>query len=430
MGWVKVPHPKGTGENCGGVLSKDFVEDMKVGRLNSKSPEAKRALKIAVATSYWTSVRKRVMERIFISASNPHGEDALVTLPEILCHGTVTRRTVESLMVTMCSTKPNRIGTELKSRVQAPDGWKIVGADFDSQEMTVASIYSDKWEGGHIGCSPFGYNVLSGSKEAGTDPHSALAKIAGVDRDTAKIAGFAVLYGAGVRAVQTYIRRKYPEKSPAEVKNFAFKILEGKKGKSYKGLYEGGSDSGCFNFMEEISMRSRVPQLPCLGTKISTAMRPAAVGDDFKTSRVNWTIQSSGAEILSIMLTAVHWLADEYKVPCRFVLSIHDEIWFMTPDRYAEQFAVLFQIAHMYTWSLFHSALGMPDLPLSRAFFSSVAIDDRIRKSPKEKTVTISNPKGELEPSGAEYSMRELSEIGAVQKLTTRYNAIKSGLLK
>jgi len=194
-------------------------------------------------------------------------------------------------------------------------------------------------------------------------------------------------------------------------------------------LYEGGSDSGCFNFMEEIAMRSRVPTLPCLGTKISTAMRPAAVGDDFKTGRVNWTIQSSGAEILSIMLTAVHWLANEYKIPSRFVLSIHDEIWFMTPDKYAEQFAVLFQIAHMYTWSLFHSELGIPDLPLSRAFFSSVAIDQRLRKSPQEKTVTISNPKGELEPSGVEHSMRELSEIGAVQKLTTRYNAIKKGLI-
>lgn len=430
MGWKKVPHPKGTGENVGGLLSKDFVPDMEVGRLSSKLPQAKRALEVANATSYWTSVRKRVMDRIFLPAHNPEGSEALVTLPEILCHGTVTRRTVESLMVTMCSTKAHRIGTELKSRVQAPEGWKIVGADFDGQEMQVASIYSDKWEGGYIGCSPFGYNVLSGSKEAGTDPHSALAKVAGVDRDTAKIAGFAVLYGAGVRAVQTYIRRKYPEKSPAEVKNFAFKILEGKKGKSHNGLYSGGSDSGCFNFMEEISMRSRIPQLPCLGTKISTAMRPAAVGDDFKTSRVNWTIQSSGAEILSIMLTAVHWLADEYKVPCRFVLSIHDEIWFMTPDRYAEQFAVLFQIAHMYTWSLFHSALGMPDLPLSRAFFSSVAIDNRLRKSPREKTVTLSNPAGVNEAPGSEYTMRELSEIGAVQKLTTRYNAIQSGLLK
>jgi DNA polymerase gamma 1 len=427
---TKIPHPKGNGDNVGGVLSKDFVEDMAVGRLSSDLPEAKRALEIANSVSYWTSVRKRVMDRIFLRANNPYGEDSLVTLPEILCHGTVTRRTVESLMVTMCSTKNWRIGTELKTRVKAPDGWKIVGADFDGQEMQIASIYSDKWEGGHIGCSPFGYNVLSGSKEAGTDPHSALAKLAGVDRDTAKIAGFAVLYGAGVRAVQTYIRRKYPEKSPTEVKNFAYRILEGKKGKQRSGLYEGGSDSGCFNYMEEIAMRTRVPQLPCLGTKISTAMRPAAVGDDFKTGRVNWTIQSSGAEILSIFLTSIHWLTKEYKIPARFILSIHDEIWFMTPDRYAEQFAVLFQIAHMYTWSLFHSAVGIPELPLSRAYFSSVAIDNRIRKSPKEKTVTPSNPGGDKEPAGVEYSMRELSEIGAIDKLNTRFNAIKKGLIK
>ncbi len=426
---TKIPHPKGNGDNVGGVLSKDFVDDMKVGRLSSDMSEAKRALEIANAVSYWTSVRKRVMDRIFLRSHNPYGEDALVTLPEILAHGTVTRRTVESLMVTMCSTKNWRIGTELKSRVQAPDGWKIVGADFDGQEMQIAAIYSDKWEGGHVGCSPFGYNVLSGSKEAGTDPHSALAKLAGVDRDTAKIAGFAILYGAGVRAVQTYIRRKYPEKSPTEVKNFAYRMLEGKKGKMRNGLYEGGSDSGCFNYMEEIAMRSRVPTLPCLGTKISTAMRPAAVGDDFKTGRVNWTIQSSGAEILSIMLTAVHWLAEEYKIPARFVLSIHDEIWFMTPERYAEQFAVLFQIAHVYTWSLFHSAVGIPDLPLSRAFFSSVAIDDRLRKSPREKTVTLSNPDGENEPFGEEHSMYELAELGAVQKLTTRYEAIKKGVI-
>ena len=426
----KIPHPKGTGDNVGGVLSKDFVDDMACGRLSSDLPEAKRALEIANAVSYWTSVRNRVMDRLTLVKENPHGGSARITLPEILCHGTVTRRTVESLMVTMCSTKNWRIGTELKTRVQAPEGWKIVGADFDGQEMQIASIYSDKWEGGHIGCSPFGYNVLSGSKEAGTDPHSALAKLCGVDRDTAKIVGFAVLYGAGARGVQNYIRRKYPEKSPAEVKDIAFKLLKSKKGVSKDGLYEKGLDSGCFNFMEEIAMRTKVSQLPCLGTKISTAMRQAAVGDDFKTGRVNWTIQSSGAEILSIMLTAVHWLAREYKIPCRFVLSIHDEIWFMTPEKYAEQFAVLFQTAHMYTWALFHSRLGMPDLPLSRAYFSSVAIDDRLRKSPKEKTVTPSNPGGVNDPPGVEYTMKQLSEIGAIAKLTTRYNAIQKGLIK
>ena len=427
---TKIPHPKGAGANVGGILTKEFVDDMATGRLSSDLPEAKRALDIANAISYWTSVRKRVKDRIVLTVDNPYGEKAKVTLPEILCHGTVTRRTVESLMVTMCSTKGWRLGTELKTRVEVPEGWKVVGADFDGQEMQIASIYSDKWEGGYIGCSPFGYNVLSGSKEAGTDPHSALAKLAGVDRDTAKIAGFAVLYGAGVRALMTYIRRKYPEKSEAEVKKFAFRILEKKKGVSRNGLYEGGSDSGCFNFMEEIAMRSKLPTLPCLGTKISTALRPYAVGDDFKTGRVNWTIQSSGAEILSIFLTSVHWLADEYKIPCRFIISIHDEIWFMAPERYAEQFAALFQIAHMYTWSLFQSSVGIPDLPLSRAYFSSVAIDDRIRKSPRECTVSPSNPGGINEPNGNEYSMYELAEMGILKKLETRYNAIQKGLIK
>jgi DNA polymerase gamma 1 len=426
---VQIPHPQGQGKNVGGVLSKEFVEDMHVGRLSSDLPQATRALEIANAVSYWTSVRKRVMDRIFLKVSNPHGEDAYITLPDILAHGTVTRRTVEPLMLTMCSTKNWRIGTELKTRVTAPDGWKIVGADFDGQELQIASIYSDKWEGGYIGCSPFGFNVLSGSKENGTDSHSALAQVAGVDRDTAKALGFAILYGAGLRTLQNYIRRKYPDKSTTELRGFATRALEGKKGVKRDGLYDGGSDSGCFNLMEEISMKMRVPQLPCLGTKISTAMRPAAVGDDFHTARINWTIQASGAELLSVMLVATQWLIDEYKIPARFIISIHDEIWYMTPERYAEQFAVLFQIAHLYAWSLFQSNCGIPDLPLSRAFFSAVAIDERIRKSPRECTVSPSNPEGKNEPDGVEYSMRELGEMGIIDKLITRYNAIQKGLI-
>jgi DNA polymerase gamma 1 len=172
----KVPHPKGTGENVGGLLTKDFVKDLRVGRLSSSLPEAKRALKVSDAISYWTSVRKRVMSRIPLRVNNPLGEDCLITLPEILPHGTYSRRTVENLMITMCSTKNWRIGTELKTRVTAPEGWKVVGADFDGQEMQIASIYADKWEGGFVGCSPLGNMVLCGSKENGTDPHTTLAR--------------------------------------------------------------------------------------------------------------------------------------------------------------------------------------------------------------------------------------------------------------
>ena len=426
----RIPHPKGTNANVGLLLSKDFIADMEAGRLTSDMPEAKRALEIANATSYWTSVRKRVMDRIFVDVDNPHGKDCMMSMPEIVAHGTVTRRTVESLMVTMCSTKKWRVGTELKTRVQCPDGWRIVGADFDGQELQIASIYADAWEGGFIGASPMAYTILSGSKEQGTDAHTALAKAVDISRDTAKGVGFAMLYGAGVRTIGNTIKKSQKDRSPSELRSYATRALAFKKGqKNLDGFYEGGSDSGCYNYMEKIALRTRVPTLPCLGTKISTALRPSAVGSDFHTGRINWTIQSSGAEMLAILLTASHWLARRFKIPAQFILSIHDETWFMVPEKYAEQFAVAFQMAHLYSWARFQSAVGMPDVPLSRAYFSGVAIDDRLRKSPDECTVTPSNPSGADEPDGKEYSMSKMAELGWVDKLAKRKLLIDKGMV-
>jgi len=427
---TKIPHPKGTGDNVGVLLSKDFLVDMEVGRLSSDMPEAKRALDIANATSYWTSVRKRVMDRIFLEVENPHGDPWNMMMPEIIAHGTVTRRTVESLMVTMCSTKGWRIGTELKSRIQCPPGWKIVGADFDGQELQIASIYADAWEGGFVGASPMAHTILSGAKEKGTDAHTKLANAIGVDRDTAKGVGFAMLYGAGVRTIANTIQKKFKDRNTAELRQYGNRALAFKKGKRNEdGFYEGGSDSGCYNFMEGIALRSKIPQLPCLGTKISTALRPSAVGNDFHTGRINWTIQSSGAEMLAVILTASHWLARKFKIPAQFILSIHDETWFMVPEKYAETFAVTFQMAHLYSWARFQAGVGINDVPLSRAFFSSVAIDDRLRKSPHECTVTPSNPEGTGEPEGIEHSMAQMATEGWVKKLQTRIDLIKKGLI-
>jgi len=426
----RVPHPKGSNDNVGLLLSKDFIADMEAGRLTSDLPEAARALEIANATSYWTSVRKRVMDRIFMEVDNKYGEDCMVSMPEIIAHGTVTRRTVESLMVTMCSTKSHRVGTELKTRVQCPDGWKIVGADFDGQELQIASIYADAWEGGFIGASPMAHTVLSGSKEKGTDAHTSLAKAVSIDRDTAKGVGFAMLYGAGVRTIGNTIKKKFKDRSSSELRNYANRALAFKKGKkNLDGFYEGGSDSGCYNYMEQIALKTRIPTLPCLGTKISTALRPSAVGSDFHTGRINWTIQSSGAEMLAILLTSTHWLARQFKIPAQFILSIHDETWFMVPEKYAEQFAVAFQMAHLYSWARFQAACGMADVPLSRAFFSGVAIDDRLRKSPNENTTTPSNPNGSDEPDGEEFSMARMAELGWVDRLAKRKLLIDKGVL-
>jgi DNA polymerase gamma 1 len=426
----RVPHPKGNNANVGILLSKDFLVDMENGRLSSDLPEAKRALNIANATSYWTSVRKRVHDRIFMDVENPHGKSWYMMMPEIIAHGTVTRRTVESLMVTMCSTKSYRIGTELKTRIQCPPGWKVVGADFDGQELQIASIYADAWEGGFIGASPMAHTVLSGSKEKGTDAHTKLAKAINTNRDVAKGVGFAMLYGAGVRTIANTIKKTYKDRSANELRQFGNRALAFKKGqKTPDGYYEGGSDSGCYNYMEGIALRTKTPTLPCLGTKISTALRPAAVGNDFHTGRINWSIQASGAEMLAVILTATHWLARRFKIPAQFILSIHDEIHWMVPEKYAESFAVLFQMAHLYSWARFQASVKMNDVPLSRAFFSSVAIDDRLRKSPYECTVTPSNPDGDKDPNGDEYSMAQMAELGWIKKLKTRADMIARGLL-
>ena len=426
----RIPHPKGTNANVGVLLSKDFLVDMENGRLSSDLPEAKRALDIANATSYWTSVRKRVHDRIFLEVDNPYGESWYMMMPEIIAHGTVTRRTVESLMVTMCSTKGHRIGTELKTRIQCPPGWKIIGADFDGQELQIASIYADAWEGGFIGASPMAHTVLSGSKEKGTDAHTKLAKAINTSRDVAKPVNFAMLYGAGVRTIANTIKKTYKDRSAVQLKQFGNQALAFKKGrKTPEGFYEGGSDSGCYNYMEGVALRTKVPTLPCLGTKISTALRPSAVGDDFHTGRINWTIQSSGAEMLAVILTATHWLARKFKIPAQFILSIHDELWWMAPEKYAETFCVVFQMGHLYSWARFQSSVKMCDVPLSRAFFSAVAIDDRLRKSPNECTVTPSNKDGADEPDGSEYSMAQMAENGWVKKLKTRGEMIKRGLL-
>ncbi|MFZ9244483.1 MAG: DNA polymerase, partial [Burkholderiaceae bacterium] len=434
MGWcyedtsgsvIRVPHPKGNNDNVGGLLTKEFVKDAEVGRLSSDNPKAQRVLEVANMTSYWVGVRNRVVDRIVAKVENPHGEPALITCPNILVHGTVTRRTVENLLVVMCSTKSWRIGTELKSRFAAPDGWKIVMADFDAQEMSIASIYADRWEGNFVGASPMSYTVLSGAKENGSDSHTALARaifkdeykgvtweggkilhegsaldpdkkmLLGSCRDVAKIVNFSVLYGAGVRTTANSIKRSFPDKSPGELNKFARQALAAKKGiKNEEGYFEGGSDSGAFNTMVKLGLKSKVPTLPALGTRISNALRPAVVGEDFATGRMNFTIQSAGAEMLGIILTATHWLMDEFKVQGQFAVSIHDELSWMVPEKSAKLFAGLFQIAHVISWARFHAGCGVNDLPLSRAFFSAVSIDNRIRKSPFEKTVTPSNPQG------------------------------------
>lgn len=61
-------------------------------------------------------------------------------IPQVVVCGTLTRRAMEPTWMTASNAHSERVGSELRSLVQAPPGYKIVGADVDSQELWIASV--------------------------------------------------------------------------------------------------------------------------------------------------------------------------------------------------------------------------------------------------------------------------------------------------
>lgn len=142
----------------------------------------------------------------------------------------------------------------------------------------------------------------------------------------------------------------------------------------------------------------------------------------FITSRVNWAVQSSAVDYLHLILVAMKWLCEEHNIDGRFCISIHDEVRYLVPSEDRYRAALALQITNLLTrcalkflfvlkqphWetrtpvitsfvshrSMFAHALGMQDLPQSVAFFSSVDIDQCLRKEVTMDCMTPSNPTG------------------------------------
>lgn len=71
------------------------------------------------------------------------GEHYGAILPNTVVAGTITRRAVEPTWLTASNYKKERIGTELKAMIQPPQGYYLIGADVDSQELWIAATIGD-----------------------------------------------------------------------------------------------------------------------------------------------------------------------------------------------------------------------------------------------------------------------------------------------
>ncbi|CAG8615406.1 7418_t:CDS:2 [Ambispora leptoticha] len=421
--YYKVPHKDGESARVVNPMAKNFISAFENGILNSEYPEARTALGMNAACSYWISARERIQSQMVVYQDHPDIEDIGfemsdgklpgMILPQTLTMGTITRRAVEKTWLTASNAKENRIGSELKAMVQSPKGYKIVGADVDSEELWISSLIGDAQFGAH-GSTALGWMTLQGTKKAGTDLHSKTASILGISRDSAKVFNYGRIYGAGLKFAIQMLRQFNENIEEADAQKRAESLYKQTKGEKYyvnketRPFWYGGSESYMFNGLESIAT-SKEPKTPVLKCGITDALNSKVVNRNYMTSRVNWVVQSSGVDYLHLLLVSMKYLTEKYGIWTRFLLSVHDEVRFLVKDEDSYRAALALQISNLWTRAMFSYMLGIEDLPLSIAFFSAVDIDHVLRKEVEMKCKTLSHP-SEI-PQGESVTIQKLVDM-------------------
>ena len=373
-----IPHPSGEG-NVGYLFSKDFLGMFDNGMLRSQDSRCQKLLDKAISISYWTSVRSRVMGSTVVNNW---------TLPEV-GGGTVTGRVTDPLWLTTCDPKVHLLGSELKSRIKAPDGHKLLIADFSSQEMRIAWTLGDA-RVSQVGGTPMSISGIKGSKAEGTDAHSMTAakisKITGKEfpRQEAKVINFSMLYMAGVKTVSSYIRQVLPEVSIEDAREIAKKTLEYRRGKvKYNDSnreYSGGTDSDTYTAIDYIACQAK-PRTPLLEREMPDPLCPLYCSTDFYTTRANWTIQATARDQLDCLTTAFNYMANYAGLKSKIIWSRHDEVLVLCPEAEINIASEVLQQAHIFTWAAIHDQLRLYDLPNHGLLFDEVNVDMVCRKT-------------------------------------------------
>lgn len=419
--YIKIPQldSSAKSKSVGSLFSKAFMAAHTDGDLRSDEHAAFASLMMESyrKTAFWNSIRSRCYSQLLVCRSDligfeksVEGEGGGVILPHLIPMGTVSRRAVEPLWLTATNASMELVGSELKRNIVAPEGWKIVGADVDSQELWLASLFGDKVFGQH-GATALSWMNLLGDKASGTDVHSKTCRILGINRNQAKVFNYGRIYGAGVSfatSLLTAFTDSEPEASAkaselyaktkgkrirldlAEQPPFLADLFDDGASEARK-FFQGGTESFMFNELER-QAHAESPRTALSQTCISNALQSAYVGDQFMTSRINWMVQSAAVDYLHALLISVDYLTKLYAIPCRLLLSIHDEVRFLVKEAFQYELAFILQVANCWTRLYFAQQMGLKDLPLSVAFFSAVDIDFVLRKEVTHPCTSPSQP--------------------------------------
>lgn len=419
----QVPHPDGKGRRCTSVLSNAYLLYFEKGILTSEFEYALEILKLNTQAAYWVGNRARISEQFVVyedpknsffptkKSAKEHADMGII-IPRICTMGTVTRRATENTWLTASNAKKNRIGSELKAMIEAPEGYALVGADVDSEELWIAALVGDLRFGIH-GATALGWMTLEGDKNEKTDLHSRTAEILGISRNDAKVFNYGRIYGAGVKFATSLLKQCNPALSDDEAAEIATNLYKNTKGdvevtNVFGKFYHGGIESVMFNGLESVADQPD-PRTPVLGALITDALAaPNLNKNRYLPSRVNWTIQSSGVDYLHLLVVSMDYLIAKYKVDARLMITVHDEVRYLVKKEERYKLALLLQVSNLWTRAMFCEQLGINELPQSVAFFSEVDIDHVLRKEVTADCVTPSHP--EAIPPGESLNIHQLLE--------------------
>jgi DNA polymerase gamma 1 len=297
----------------------------------------------------------------------------------------------------MPNAKATKPGSEFKSTIEAPEGYKVVGADVASQELWLAAILGDR-ANGVIGSTKLSRMVLVGQKDNRTDPHSVLADQQDISRDGAKTVWYGLIYGLGLPGLKDALMSAKKDAKPEELEALAKFIMVAAKGQYNReyGCYIGGLASETFNELRRIGSHKR-PRSPVL----RAAMTRALAGiKDYGTSRTNWAVQTSGVDFRDLLVVFMEYLITREGLDARFMICIHDEVRYLCANHDTHRLAYLLQIAHLYVRAKITQALGFEHLPIGSSWFPEVDVDQYLRKESSMPCLTPTQTKA-LDPGYA-----------------------------
>ena len=349
-GWVDhrgvpLPHPSG-GENLGTPFCKDYLAYATAGKLTSKVLPQEDLIEIyrnILLSGQWTQFRSRYHD---VYTHESEYEGLKFVKPAINPAGTVTGRAKSTVWVVTPNEKEIfdgsiKIGSDMQNYIVPPPGYKVVGADFTSQESWLATLLSDV-QAGKIASNPWCQSVLYGDKKSKTDIHNIVASALDIPRQPAKNCNFASQYGCGVQKLIIMLM----------LAGIPFEVAE-HKAQQFVSFLKGpeGIARTMFGTLRELS---QVPAIrtAILGCRVPESLDHTYCNRNFITTRQNWLIQSAGVDCIHALLTILNTFLIEYEIDAILLLHRHDAVYFAVKDGQEALFERCLQQAHYLTKQL------------------------------------------------------------------------------